>query len=139
MPVIRVLIADDHPMFRAGLERTLERDERFEIVGSAADGVAALDLVREQHPDVALLDLQMPGLSGFEVAARIAEEQLGTPVVIYTAASAEDRAGIANSPHVAAVLSKELGRRELGDALAQAATTRHEHPQPRIEPITRIA
>ena len=66
----RVVIADDHPAFRAGL-RLLLQDSGLDVVAEAADGLAAVDAVVDTRPDVALLDLQMPGLTGVEVTKRL--------------------------------------------------------------------
>lgn len=67
MKPIQVVLADDHALVRAGIRALLERSDRVEVVGEAGDGREALDLIRELQPDVVLLDLTMPGLSGFEV------------------------------------------------------------------------
>ena len=67
---IRVVIADDHPMFREGLRFTLERTEDILVVGEAGDGQAALTLTREHDPDVVLMDLAMPVLDGLAAIAR---------------------------------------------------------------------
>ena len=69
--MIRVLIADDHAVVREGIRRVLETDGGFEVVGEAVDGMRAVALARELKPDVVVLDLSMPGLSGFEAAERI--------------------------------------------------------------------
>ncbi len=69
---IRVILADDHPAVRAGIRQFIERDPLLQVVAEADDGIAALDLMRRHQPDVAVLDLQMPGLSGLEVITRAA-------------------------------------------------------------------
>src|SRR4051794_18475703 len=78
MPPIRVLLADDHTLFRAGVRALLSELEDVVVVGEAGDGRAALELIATHQPDVALLDIGMSGLSGLEVATRLAE--LGSPV-----------------------------------------------------------
>ena len=68
---IRVLIVDDHPVVRSGLRALLAGVDDIEPVGEAADGIAALAAVRDVRPDVVLMDLAMPGLSGVEVTRRL--------------------------------------------------------------------
>ena len=68
---IRVLIADDHEVVREGIRRILEREPGFEIVGEASSGDQALELLQRARPDVALLDVTMPGPDGLEVTARV--------------------------------------------------------------------
>jgi len=79
---VRVLIVDDHPSFRASARKLLE-SEGYEVVGEAADGAGALAAVEELHPDVVLLDIQLPDLDGFEVAERLGANE-NPPEVILT-------------------------------------------------------
>lgn len=83
-PPITLVIAEDHPLFRKGLTDTLSGDPAFRIVGEAADGELALDLVRRHRPRVALLDVDMPRLSGLAVADAVRREELGAVVVMLT-------------------------------------------------------
>ncbi|HEV8648229.1 MAG TPA: response regulator transcription factor [Actinomycetes bacterium] len=83
-----VLIVDDHPGFRS-LARKLLAAGGFEVVGEAADGHAAIDAARELRPDVVLLDIQLPGIDGFEVAERLRDGAAGPAVVLV---SSRDRA-----------------------------------------------
>lgn len=86
---IRVVLVDDHRLFRAGLRALLER-RGFQVVGEADDGAAARDLVRQTRPDVVLMDLRMPGLSGLAATRLLKAEFPELPVVILTASEEED-------------------------------------------------
>ncbi len=84
MNTIRILIADDHTMFRQGLREILERKGGFQVVAEARDGAEALRLIDQERPDIALLDISMPGIGGIEVARRIAAQGLPTRIVMLT-------------------------------------------------------
>src|SRR5262245_7512484 len=88
---IRVAVADDHPVVRAGLAAMLETQADFEIAGEAADGQAALDLVSNQKPDVLLLDLEMPGLDGVEVMRQLHAGNAVTRVIVFTVFDTDER------------------------------------------------
>jgi DNA-binding NarL/FixJ family response regulator len=80
----RVVLADDHPVVLAGLRSLIQADPEIEFVGEATTGLAALSLVREKRPDVAVVDLSMPGLNGIGLAKRLREEFPSVRVVILT-------------------------------------------------------
>lgn len=82
--MIRVLLADDEPMIRAGARAILESDAGIEVVFEAGDGRSAIDGVRQHRPDVAILDIRMPGMDGLTAAAEIARAAPSTRVVILT-------------------------------------------------------
>jgi DNA-binding NarL/FixJ family response regulator len=79
---MRVLLADDHTLVRAGIRALLENLPGVEIVAETGDGQQALALIRETRPQVAFVDIAMPGLNGLEIAARATREAPGTKVVI---------------------------------------------------------
>lgn len=79
-----VIIADDHPIVREGLVRTIEREKSFTIVGQAGDGAEAMRLITDLHPDIALLDISMPILDGLAVARRVHQQALLTELVLLT-------------------------------------------------------
>jgi DNA-binding NarL/FixJ family response regulator len=83
MPDVRTVIADDHPLFREGLRSALTQ-EGLLVVGDAADGRRALDLIRQLAPDVAVLDIGLPELDGCAVARTIREERLPVELVFLT-------------------------------------------------------
>lgn len=78
----RVVIADDHSIFRAGLKTVLAQDGRLEVVGEAASGREAVDLVLKLKPDLVIMDISMPGLSGIEATKRITAQEPLTRVII---------------------------------------------------------
>lgn len=82
---IRLVLVDDHPAVRAGIRQFLERDPAIQIVAEANNGDDALLVIAAHQPDVAVLDLQMPGLSGLDVTRRLRAERPGVRVLILTA------------------------------------------------------
>ncbi|EEX48129.1 MULTISPECIES: response regulator transcription factor [Jonquetella] len=84
MSKIRVILADDHPLTRQGLKAYLEREENVALVGEAADGDEAWKLIEELKPDVALLDIRMPGADGITLARRIKENKLPVAAIMLT-------------------------------------------------------
>ncbi|MGY1782966.1 response regulator [Geodermatophilus sp. SYSU D01036] len=81
---LRIVVADDHPVYRDGLALLLGSVPGLEVVGTAADGAAAVEVVREQLPDVVVMDVQMPVLDGIEATRRIAGEAPSVGVVVLT-------------------------------------------------------
>jgi len=82
--VIKVLLADDHAIVRAGLRRLVEESSDMEVVAEAADGHEAIRLIREARPDVAVIDLSMPQMDGLEVINRIHPEFPAMPIIVLT-------------------------------------------------------
>src|SRR5215208_1623618 len=87
---VRVLIADDHPVFRAGMVSVLDDLPAIEVVAQAADGEEAVAAVAQHRPDVVLMDLRMPGVGGLEATARIRVEHPDVAVVVLTMDSDDD-------------------------------------------------
>ncbi|MGE7371008.1 response regulator, partial [Neorhizobium sp. NPDC001467] len=82
--MIRVLLADDEAMVRAGVSAILAAGGDFEVVAEAADGREAVSLAQAHRPDVALLDIEMPGMTGIEAAAQLSEHLPALKVVVLT-------------------------------------------------------
>jgi DNA-binding NarL/FixJ family response regulator len=81
---IRLVIADDHPLLAAGLRQVIATDPRLEIIGEATDGAAALELLTSRQPDVAVLDIEMPELTGFALLRELRARRVSTAIVFLT-------------------------------------------------------
>lgn len=107
----RILIADDESIIRMGL-RVMLRDLGYEVAGLARDGVEALDMAREQRPDLAILDIKMPRMDGLEAAEAITRQR-PIPIIILTAFSDREYVERAKSTAVHAYLIKPLREEKL--------------------------
>jgi DNA-binding NarL/FixJ family response regulator len=87
---IRIVLADDHPIVLDGLRNLIRAEPDFELVGEAASGLSALKIIREQRPDIAVLDISMPELNGIVLSRRVAAEMPGLRLLVLTLH--EDRA-----------------------------------------------
>jgi two-component system nitrate/nitrite response regulator NarL len=118
---VRVVVGDDHPLFRDGVVRALTSSGSIDVVAEADDGIAALAAIREHGPQVALLDYRMPGLDGAQVAAAVRRDGLTTRVLLI---SAHDESAIVYSAlqeGATGFISKESSRAELVDAVLRCA------------------
>jgi DNA-binding NarL/FixJ family response regulator len=88
--MIRVLLADDHPVVRRGLKATIEEDERLRVIAEAADGTEALQKIFDLKPEIAILDIDMPGLNGLGVARELAQQNVDTRIIFMTFHANED-------------------------------------------------
>ena len=84
MKITKIFIADDHPVFLFGLKSIIGLMNNCEIEEVASNGISALSIIEKSNPEIAILDIDMPGLSGLEVTKRIAKMQLSTKVIILT-------------------------------------------------------
>ena len=117
-PPVRLVLAEDEALIRLDLKETLE-EEGYEIVGEAADGAKAIELVRETKPEVAILDIKMPGTDGLTAAKVIIEERLAA-VVILTAFSQRDLIDQAREAGALAYVVKPFHRNDLVPAIELA-------------------
>jgi DNA-binding NarL/FixJ family response regulator len=122
---IRVLLVDDEPMFLQALSALLDHDERVEIVGAADTSLRAIELARDEHPDVALIDLAMPGMNGFELTKMLLANEPALRVLAVSGLSHEGDVAQALEAGATAFLLKGGLYDEVGDAIVAAATPRH--------------
>jgi DNA-binding NarL/FixJ family response regulator len=118
--VTTVLLADDQELVRSGFRLILEL-EGFEVVGEAGDGAEAVVLARELRPDVALMDIRMPGTDGIEATRRIVAEGLPTRVLILTTFDLDEHVYDALQAGASAFLLKDVGRERLVEAVRTVA------------------
>lgn len=119
--MIRVLIAEDHPVVRAGLERLVAAAEGVQLVGAAPDGERAVALACERRPDVVLMDLQMPGLDGVRATERICAQDPAARVVVLTSFSDRERILAALDAGATGYLLKDAEPEELLRGIRSAA------------------
>src|SRR5204863_4195480 len=103
---IRLVIADDSPQARRAIEAIVDRARNFELVGSAASAEEAIELVGRLRPDLALLDVRMPGVGGIEAARRIVGSRPETVVVLVSAMNEDELPSAATTCGVAGVIHK---------------------------------
>ena len=112
---IRVVIAEDESVNRVDLEEELEQ-QGYEVVGAAADGEAAVNLTRELHPDVVLMDIKMPKMDGIEAAETLTREKLA-PVLLFTAYSDDELIERARQAGVVHFVTKPWREKDLKPAI----------------------
>lgn len=118
---LRILIADDHPIFRRGLCDVIETDAGLQVVGQASDGEYALRLVEEHHPDIVIFDVHMPKLTGLQAARRLIEGHSAARIVLLTMHEDEDLLNEALQLGVHAYVLKENAVEELVQAVRAVA------------------
>ncbi|WP_233871922.1 response regulator [Paraburkholderia adhaesiva] len=118
---IRILLIDDHTLFRSGVRALLLRQPDFEVVDEAADGVEGIKRAKQHAPDVVLLDLNMPGLSGLETLQLLVQDLPGTAVVMLTVSEDGDDLTAAMRSGACGYLLKDIEAETLADAIRKAA------------------
>ena len=125
---IRIVIADDHPVVLRGLESLISAEPDMCVLATAADGTNALATIRELRPDIAVLDIAMPGLSGLDVLAAAAGEGLPTKVVVLTASARDNQIVAAVNGGAQGLMLKDAAPDELVDCLRAVAEGELWHP-----------
>jgi DNA-binding NarL/FixJ family response regulator len=120
-----VLIVDDHPLFRNGLRQVITDDPRFELAGETGDGAIALELIREKKPDVAVLDVNLPGFSGLEIAQQLQGKRSRTRLIILTMHKEEEIFNRALNLGVSGFILKENAVDEIVKAIITVAGDGH--------------
>jgi two-component system, NarL family, nitrate/nitrite response regulator NarL len=121
---LTVVVADDHPLFRAGIVRALEEDPRFTVVGVAADGSAAERLILQRGPVLALIDLRMPGRDGLQLLARLRHHEPPVAIVVLTSYTDAPLVHSAMDAGAAGYLAKDSDREQILEVLMDAAMGR---------------
>ncbi|MGN6110725.1 MAG: response regulator [Kofleriaceae bacterium] len=119
--IVQVVLVDDHTIVRQGLRALLETQPDLAVVGEAATGEAAVELVREHAPEVVLMDVLMPGIGGVEATRRVRVASPRTQVVILTSSPEEESVVPALRAGALSYLSKATGATALVDAVRRAA------------------
>lgn len=114
---VRVLVADDHALFRRGLEMVISAEEDIEVVGEAGDGKDAVNLVLEHVPDLVLMDVRMPGGGGIEATRAIKEAAPNTKILMLTISDEEEDLYGAIKAGASGYLLKEISIDEVADAI----------------------
>lgn len=133
--MISIIIADDHKIFRQGMARLLEDDDRLRLLGEASNGREALELIQSLKPQVAVLDLSMPRPDGLEVVAMVRAAGHDTRCIILTMKESIDTVRRALDAGVSGYVLKEAAYEEIADAIIQVAEGKlylgrfQDHPQ----------
>jgi DNA-binding NarL/FixJ family response regulator len=118
--VIRILIADDHPIMRAGLRSALDRECDMKVIGEAADGAEAIEHCRELKPDLVIMDLQMPRIDGIQAIKAIHEQDPCVRIVVLTTYPGDARIDCALSAGATSYLLKTSDHAEIAETVRLA-------------------
>ena len=114
---IQIVVADDHPILREGVVANLKRQRDLKVIGEANDGVEVLESIKQNRPDIALLDLRMPHMNGLEVLLALNELKLQTKVIMVTALENEEDIQLSMKAGARAYLLKDCPQKMLVDAI----------------------
>ncbi len=122
---ISIVIADDHPVFRQGLRLIVENDKSFSVLAEAGDGREAIDLIETHQPKIALLDVNMPEMNGFAVAAAVQKKNLKVEIVFLTMHSEEELFRSAMDLGVKGYVLKDSAGTDILSCLRTVAAGKH--------------
>jgi DNA-binding NarL/FixJ family response regulator len=122
---VKVLMVDDHPLFRSGLRQILDAHPQFEVVGETGNGLTALQLIAEKNPDIAILDVNLPELSGLEIAQMLLPKKTGLQIIILTMHKEESLLNRALDLGVKGFVLKDNAVENIIDALEAVARGEH--------------
>ena len=114
---LMVLIVDDHPLFRRGLTEVIEANEGFKVVAEAGNGPEALELIRQHNPAIVILDINLPGMNGFEVLAQLQSNRFQGKLMILTMYNDEETLNKAMNLGVLGFILKENAVAEIMSCL----------------------
>jgi DNA-binding NarL/FixJ family response regulator len=117
----RILVADDHAVVRAGLRALLEKNGNFKVVAEASTGEEAVRLAQQHHPDVAVLDIRMPGMSGIDACAQIVKTVPNCHVIMLTSYAEDELVMAAIQAGAAGYVLKRIGDNELVQAIERVS------------------
>lgn len=125
MKTITILVVDDHPLFRQGVIETLSLEADFRVIGETADGKEALNLIRSLCPQVAVLDVNLPGLNGQQITYQVAQEKLPTRILLLTGYDDDEQAIHAALAGAAAYCAKDIDPRQLTETIRAVAAGKY--------------
>ncbi|MEP9415699.1 response regulator transcription factor [Gordonia sp. VNQ95] len=120
-PLVTAVVIDDHPFFRDGVARGLTQSGRIRVLGEASDGETGLALIKRELPDVAVVDYQMPGMTGVDVAHAVTRDGLATKVLLLSAVTDSPIVFRALEQGASGYLAKDADRDEIVGAVTRVA------------------
>lgn len=122
---IKIIIADDHPIFRSGLKQIISEEENIKVIGEAGDGQQVLSLIDELMPDIAVIDVDMPHLNGLEVLKELSERNNKTKIIFLTMYKEEDMFNEAMERGIMGYVLKESAIDDIVECINIVSLGRH--------------